>query len=162
MAKKETNDAKRTEMKNLVAACIERGWTPATLAAYFRFSSFGPFVHGTSMGTNDLRAELGALCSFSEAVSRGSIAEHIEQLKVSVAKAEAELAKQQARQPKSEEAYLAGMSTYERDGAKKWPEAYSYATYLKQEASGKEWSINRATNTLNSNRKWLKALQKAV
>lgn len=157
MAKKETNDAKREEMKNLVAGCIARGWTPATLAAYFRFSSFSPFVNGKSMGTNDLRAMLGALASFADA--RASVEQHIAQLEEACIKAEAELLKQQAKQPQTEEQFLNGEL---KEYIKQYPERYTYANHLVQFKSGKEWSINRAQNRLDSNEKWLKALQKAV
>jgi hypothetical protein len=157
MAKKETNDAKREDMKALVTMAITKGWTQATLAGYFGYSSFSPFAKGTSMGTNSLRSQLVGLGSFTE--MRVDIFRRIGELLRMVAKAEAELAEAQAKQPPTEAKYMAGqMGEYVR----KYPEHYSYAKGLESYASGKEWSINRAQNNLASATKWLNALQKAV
>jgi hypothetical protein len=75
MAKKETNDAKRAEMKVICEAVIARGWTAPVLAAYFGYSSFSPFLNGKSMGTNTLRHDIAELPAFSLDLVKARIAD---------------------------------------------------------------------------------------
>lgn len=93
MAKKETNEAKREEMKAICAAALAAGWTAPVLAAYFGHSSFSPFVNGKSMGTNTLRREIAELPAFSLELVKARIAD----LERWVAENEADRARQMAR-----------------------------------------------------------------
>lgn len=63
MAKSETNQRKREEIKAIMAALFERGWTALMLAAYtgHTTSCISAWKLGKSMGTNAERAELAAL-----------------------------------------------------------------------------------------------------
>lgn len=67
MATAEQNEAKRVEMKSLVAQAIERGWTRAELAKELRVSpaAIARFARGGSMGTNRLREMLAKLPAFA-------------------------------------------------------------------------------------------------
>jgi hypothetical protein len=92
MAKKETNDAKREEMKAICEAVVARGWTAPVLAAYFGYSSFSPFLNGKSMGTNTLRHNIAELPAFSLDLVKARIAD-IERCAAENEAARAEMAK---------------------------------------------------------------------
>lgn len=156
MAKKETNDAKRGEIQTLVAAAVARGWTNATLAAYFGVSSFLPYANGTSMGTNLLRAQIGRLPSFAAEL----VVQRIAELQAMITGAEAALAKAQAMEPKSEAAWRSDPQM--KDWIEKYPEIHTYERHLKGFAQNKEWHINKAENQLAQAKKWLNALTKAT
>jgi len=71
MASRETNEAKRAEMKALVAKALEGGWTRQTLAAVFGLSasSMGAWANGRSMGSNQERDMLALLPPVAEAAT---------------------------------------------------------------------------------------------
>jgi hypothetical protein len=158
MAKKETNDAKRVEMKQLVEAAVAKGWTNSTLAAFFGYSSFGPFANGKSMGTNELRAQLRQI--ESPAVYARLVAKRIAELEAKIAKDEVRRALAQA---------MPGALTEEewRNGPLKeyiaqYPDRYTYAAHLESTARSKAWHINKAETALDTHRKWLNTLIKAT
>ena len=70
MASARTNDGKRAEAVQIVAALEARGWTRPVLSAVID-QDIGPLARGKSMDTNDLRARLAALPAFhtSEALT---------------------------------------------------------------------------------------------
>ncbi len=156
MAKTETNDAKREDMKALVGRCIRLGWTPATLAGFFGYSSFSAFANGKSMGTNCLRRDLINLPSFAD--SRHNVGLRIVELGRMVAESAAKLAKEQAVVVDTEAEYLAGPNG---EYARKYPETCNYAKHVAQ-FNGNKWAIEHAQRALDGRTKWLKALLKAV
>ena len=83
MATTETNEAKRAEMRQLVAEALGKGWSRAELAAYAGVSegTIGSYARGASMGTNAIRSTLWAAARGKrEAV----LADKVRSLKASV------------------------------------------------------------------------------
>ncbi len=108
------------------------------------------------MGTNELRAQLRQLGSTAQYADL--IAKRVANLKIGVERAEVKLAEERAKQPLTEEAYMASsMGEYVR----KYPEHYNYTSYVVQ-FNGNKWAINEAQKNLDQHTKWLKTLQKAV
>jgi len=60
MATTETNEAKRAEMREIIAEAFGKGWSRAELAAYAGVSegTIGSYARGASMGTNTIRSTL--------------------------------------------------------------------------------------------------------
>lgn len=155
MAKKETNNAKRDDMKALVGAALNKGWTQASLASFFGYSSFSAFTNGKSMGTNGLRNQLIGLVSFAD--SRAAVEARIVELEEMAIAAEVDLLKEQNKKVMTEEEFMAKNGEY----ARKYPETYTYANHVKQ-FNNNHWAINRARRRFDQVEKWLAALKKAA
>lgn len=74
MAKKITNDKKRSEMKTIMESLLgEKGWKPAEVAAVIGCtpSNISSWKAGKNMGTNEARRAMAILPAKSDPASRG-------------------------------------------------------------------------------------------
>lgn len=94
MAKAETNQRKREEIKAIMTAVFERGWTALILAAYTRHttSCISSWKLGKSMGTNAERAMLQTLPVVSDPTVGEELEDSLRAAKKELVRTEAELA----------------------------------------------------------------------
>jgi hypothetical protein len=102
MARRETNEAKREEMKAILAELMLKGWTAGMLAFWMDVTSscISSWKTGKSMGTNAQREVLERLPAYEpegKASLQAKLLKRIEEAKEFLAKDEAELAALKAK-----------------------------------------------------------------
>jgi len=154
MAKKITNDKKRSEMKIIMESLLgEKGWKPAEVAAVIGVtpSNISSWKAGKNMGTNEARRSMSILPAKSDPTSRGFMVTALDSAKHHVEVAQRHLTEAQ----NGYEGFLAE-ATHQRDFQIEYHTKEIAAAHEKAEkAQRAAGALAAATSLKNNNlRNW--------